>query len=174
MLRQPVQRKRLAGVVGDLTSHGDAGDVREDVLTGLGQRGLRDIDGLIDDASLLPHRGGEQNSGLGGGACAKFDESELARGPLPAGSFAKDLFGMRCEDAAFGARQVVLGKLGDLLEEPGACLVVEEPGRQRLWALRTDPRELHGPRLHWYWSILLDFMVQRRMLTRGFPPGVQA
>ncbi len=32
------------------------------------------------------------------------------------------------EDAALGAGEVVLGEFGDLLEEVGASLVVEEPG----------------------------------------------
>ena len=32
------------------------------------------------------------------------------------------------EDAALGAGEVVLGELGDLLEEMGAVFVVEEPG----------------------------------------------
>jgi uncharacterized membrane protein YgcG len=35
-------------------------------------------------------------------------------------------------EGALGAGEVVLGKVGDLLEEVGAALVVEEPGREGL------------------------------------------
>src|SRR5258707_5505442 len=41
---QPVERERLAGVIGHLTTHGDAGDVPEDIVTGLCKSSLRDID----------------------------------------------------------------------------------------------------------------------------------
>ena len=39
----------LAGVVGDLTADGDAGNVGEDVFAGGVEGGLGDVDGLVDD-----------------------------------------------------------------------------------------------------------------------------
>jgi hypothetical protein len=38
-----------------------------------------------------------------------------------------DFVGVGGEDGALGAGEVILWELGDLLEEPGAGLVVEEP-----------------------------------------------
>jgi hypothetical protein len=40
------------------------------------------------------------------------------------------------EEGALGAGEVVLGQRGDLLEEAGAALVVEEPGGRVFWAWR--------------------------------------
>ena len=92
-------------------------------------RDVRAIDGLVDDASLLTDGGGEQNSGLGGGACAELDQGEFAGRSLSSCRLLKNFVGVRGKDATLGAGQVVLGKLGDLLEEMGASLIVEEPRR---------------------------------------------
>jgi hypothetical protein len=51
---------------------------------------------------------------------------------------------MRGEEMALGAREVVLRKLCDLLEELGAFLVVEEPGRESLWSAGETGANLDG------------------------------
>jgi hypothetical protein len=51
---------------------------------------------------------------------------------------------MRGEEMALGAREVVLRKLCDLLEETGALLVVEEPGRESLWSAGETAVNFNG------------------------------
>ena len=68
----------------------------------------------------------EQVAGLGGRAGA-----ELNQGPRGAGR-GDDLGGALGEDRALGPGRVVLGQLGDLLEELRAALVVEVLRRQLL------------------------------------------
>jgi len=116
--------ERLGGVVGDLWLDGDAGDVGLEVGSRLIEGAWGDIYGLVEDASLPLDRGGEEDAGLGGGACAEFKEGEGVAGS----GDVEDLVRMLGEDGAFGAGEVVLGKSGDLLEEVGAAIVVEEPG----------------------------------------------
>ena len=156
---KPVEGEGLAGVVGYLDADGDTGEVGEDVFAGSGEGGLGDVNGLIDDASLLADGFGEEESGLGGGTGAQLDEGEHGGGgsvggrgsvaggvgsvggvgPVAGsvgcsvdcgGGFPEDLRGVEGEDAALGAGGVVLGELGDLLEECGAGFVVEEPWRE--------------------------------------------
>ena len=50
---------------------------------------------------------------------------------MPPFEVAEDFVGVGGEEVALGAREVVLGQGGDLLEELGAGLVVEEPGGER-------------------------------------------
>ena len=57
-------------------------------------------------------------SSIAGGECCYVDRG---------GGFPEDLRRVGGEDAALGAGGVVLGELGDLLEECGAGFVVEEP-----------------------------------------------
>ncbi len=66
------------------------------------------------------------------GACAKFDKGE-GLGRLACG-LGDDLIRVGGEDAALRSGEVVLGKLGDLLEEVRTGLVVEEPGGESFWA----------------------------------------
>jgi len=116
---EAVEGEGFAGVVGNLDADGDAGDVAEDVVAGCVEGALGDVYRLVDDASLLANGCGEEDAGLGGGACAEFDEGKFTGGVGAAGGggFAQDLFGVGGEDTALGAGEVVLGELGDLLEE---------------------------------------------------------
>ncbi len=90
------------------------------------ERGGADVDGLIEDLRLKARGGAEQDAGLGGGAGAELGDRDrwLER--------AEDLVGVGGEDRALGAGEVVLGECGDLLEEFGAAVVVEEPGWEGL------------------------------------------
>ena len=67
---EAIEGQAFAGVVGDLDADGDTGDVALDVFSGFGEGGGGDVDGLVDDASLLADGGGEEDAGLGGGAGA--------------------------------------------------------------------------------------------------------
>ena len=126
---QAVEGERLSGVVGYLDADSDAREVGQDVFAGGGEGGFGDINGLVDDASLLADCLGEEEAGFGGGAGAQLDESEHGSGSSVAGGsgFAEDLRGVEGEDAALGAGEIVLGQFGDLLEEVGTSFVVEEP-----------------------------------------------
>ena len=116
-VEQAIQWKRFAGVIGHLTTNGDAGNVLEDVLRSLSQGSLRDIDWLINDASLLTNCGGEQNPGLRRRPCTEFDQGKLAGRSLPLRRLSQNFVGVGREDAPFDTGQVVFRKLGDLLEE---------------------------------------------------------
>ena len=60
------------------------------------------------------------------------------------------------EDGALGAGEVVLGEGGDLLEELGPRLVVEEPGGVRFGAGWRGPAGLRlGDGLEWWRELLL-------------------
>ncbi len=77
------------------------------------------------EAAGVAHRA-QQVAGLGGRAGAELDQR-----PRRAGG-GDDLGRALGEDLALGARRVVLGQLGDLLEELRAALVVEVLRRQLL------------------------------------------
>ena len=66
----------------------------------------------------------EEEAGFGGGAGAELGDGDGGD------EFEEDVVGAEGEDVALGAGEVVLGECGDLLEELGAALVVEEPGRE--------------------------------------------
>jgi hypothetical protein len=85
---------------------------------------------LIHDRVLVADGSGEENTGLGSGSGAEFDECEERCGIGAAGlrGTRDDLIGVGGEEFAFGASEVVLGQCGDLLEETRTCFVVEEPG----------------------------------------------
>ena len=120
VVRRSNQRDGVGDVVGDLGVDVDAGD---GLLQGLGlfEAGGADVDGLVEDVGLDGGGGAEEDAGLGGGACAELGEGD---GSV---QVADDVRGVGGEDGAFGAGEVVLGEGGDLLEEAGAGLVVEEP-----------------------------------------------
>src|SRR6266851_395985 len=122
---ETVEGQTLAGVVGDLNADNNARDVGADVLAGRRERGRGDVDGLVDDASLPADCGGEEDSGLGGGACAQFDQGQ---GLSVSSGLLDDFVSVRGEDAALGAGEVVLGQGRNLLEEVGTGFIVEEPG----------------------------------------------
>jgi len=130
---EAVEGEAFAGVVGYLDADGDPGDILADVFAGFDEGGGGDVYGLVDDASLLAHGGGEEDAGLGGGARAEFDDGEDGGGVVARGErgLGDDFVGVGGEDAALGAGEVVLRKLGDLLEEVGTGFVVEEPWRER-------------------------------------------
>ena len=49
-------------------------------MGGFGEGGFGDIDGLVDDASLLADGSAEEDAGLGGGAGTEFDEGQRTLG----------------------------------------------------------------------------------------------
>ena len=111
----------FGNVIGDLGTNGEIGD-RSFECFGFGEAGGAYVDGLVEEAGLGASGGAEEDAGLGGGACAKLGDGDGA------GKKREDFSGVRGEDGALGAGEVVLGEGGDLLEELGAGLVVEEPG----------------------------------------------
>ena len=131
---ETVKRKAFAGVVGDLDAHGDAGDVGANAAAGLAECGGGDVYRLVDDGSLPTDGGGEEDAGLGSGAGSELDEGKDRCGIGAAGErgLRDDIVGVGGEDAALGAGEIVLGELGDLLEELGAGFIVEEPGGEGL------------------------------------------
>ena len=116
----------LGDVVGDLGMDEDAGDGGGEVGGGFGECGGADVDGLVEDLGLEAGGGLEEEAGLGGGAGAKFGDGDGGD------EFEEDFVGVGGEEGALGAGEVILGECGDLLEELGATLVVEEPGREGL------------------------------------------
>ena len=75
-------------------------------------------------------------------AMVKGSGEEKAWGGRGAGGgeeLAEDVVGVGGEEGALGAGEVVLGELGDLLEELGAALVVEEPGGRVFCGLAVSP-----------------------------------
>ena len=119
-----LRRRDLGEVV--LEVAGDALDLEAGVL--LGQRG----GGVADHAAVdverhvaLDRSGVEQHARLVGGAGAELDE--LARA-----GHRHDVVRARLQDRPLGAGRVVLGQLGDAVEELRAAGVVEVLGRQLL------------------------------------------
>ena len=115
--------ERIGNVVGDLGVNGDAGDTSSEVAGCLVECSRGDIDGLIEDASLLPDGFAEEDASLGGGAGAEFEERES----FPGGGGVDDAGGVGGKYRAFGASGVVLGERGDVFKELRAALVIEEP-----------------------------------------------
>ena len=95
---------------------------RGDLLGGVAQRALRDVD--RDEAREVSGVGErtEQQPGLVAGAAAELDQG---------GGVAQrgDLVGVVAQDRALGLGRVVLREAGDLVEEPRALVVVEPLGR---------------------------------------------
>ena len=95
---------------------------------------LGDVDRDIGlEAAGVAHRV-EQDPGLGRRARAELDQ----RARLAGGG--EDLGGALLEDLALAAGRVVLGQLGDLLEELRAALVVEVARRELLEGLVSPAR----------------------------------
>ena len=49
---------------------------------GVGEGGLGDVDGLVDDASLLADGFGQEDAGFGCGTCTELDEGEHRGDPV--------------------------------------------------------------------------------------------
>ena len=124
----------LGGVVGDLGADGDAGDV-------------------VRMFSVASEGGCGRRRWAGRGRFACWRTAALRRMPVlvavPAPSstmvrgwavldaaLPNDFVGVGGEEGALGAGEVVLGEVGDLFEEVGAGLVVEEPGGEGFWGWR--------------------------------------
>ena len=112
-------------VVGDLRANRNGRESTLQGLAGCFEGGGADVDGLVEDLRLEAGERAEEDAGLGGGAGAEFGEGEIGR------EVEEDLVGVDLEQGALGAGEVVLGERGDLLEEAGALLVVEEPRGKR-------------------------------------------
>src|SRR5579871_4891133 len=65
-----IEGEGLGGVVGNLTSNGDARDISSDVFSGGEEGGLGDVDGLVNDCALTANSSGQKDAGLSGSACA--------------------------------------------------------------------------------------------------------
>ena len=115
---------RLGDVIGDLRVDGDAGEGLFEIKAGFFEGGWANVDGLVEQAGLGGGGGAEEDAGFGRGAGAELDDGDF---PANGGKNSRGAFG---EDSAFGAGEIVLGELGNLLEEEGAGFVVEEPGRE--------------------------------------------
>jgi hypothetical protein len=133
-------------VVGGLRLDVDAGDAGEEGCSFI-ERGGADVDGLIQQSGLRGGEGAEENAGLGRGAGTEFGDGDwratIACGACISGGRitearsmedADELLRVGREDGALGAGEVVLRQGRDALKEPGADLVVEEPGWKRLLA----------------------------------------
>ena len=119
----------LGDVVGELGKDGYAGDLGFEGGLGFGEAGVRDVDGLVRHVGLAADGGAEEDAGLGRGAGAELGDGEASSFGVRfrLGGEGDDLVGVGGEEGSLGAGEVVLGELGDLLEEGGAGFVVEEP-----------------------------------------------
>src|SRR5690625_2286656 len=88
---------------------------------GFGEEVSTDVDGHETAQAAVTAHGVQEQSGLDPGSGAEFDKG-LGVGRLG------DLVGVEFEDGAFGAGRVVLGQLGDVLEQGAAACVVEPLG----------------------------------------------
>ena len=70
--------------------------------------------------------------------CRRPSSTSVSDGP----ACFQDLARVSLKDGALGARQVVLGQLGDLLEQRRADVVVKQLRTADAWALRSGPRVL--------------------------------
>ena len=75
-MRAALKSEGLGGVVGELGSDSDAGYLGLNIFAGFVERGLGDIDRLIEDVSLPAYSGGKEQAGLGGGSSAEFEEGQ--------------------------------------------------------------------------------------------------
>ena len=80
----------------------------------------RDVDRIKQCARLAAQQFLDQDAGLGRGPGTELDQGQRRSRRL------KDLWREVLEDRAFGARQVVLGQLGDLLEQRRTGLVIKQ------------------------------------------------
>jgi hypothetical protein len=122
----PGERAELVVEVGDQSAHRDGREVRRDLLRGVAERLLGDVE---RDEQCLPTARSEpveEQSRLARVAGAELDE----------GADQRQLPGALLEDPLLGARRVVLRELGDGVEERAALLVVEP--------LRRDGDRRHG------------------------------
>ncbi len=105
-------------------------------LPGLGEGALADVDG---DVGVQVREGVEQVPCLLGGTGTEFDQGA---GP----GRRRDVAGAREQDLPFGARRVVLGQFGDLLEQVAAVGVVEPLRRQCLGSAGETPVDIGAQR----------------------------
>lgn len=98
----------------------------------------------------------EQQPGLGGGARTQLDHHFGMRGRHDVGR-------MLTQDRGLATRRIVLGKPGDLIEEPASALIVEPLGRQRRRVLPQTPKRVRGKSCR----RLLDFGT--RVVALGCP-----
>ena len=112
----------LGNIVSGLRLDEEAGDGGGEGCGGFVECGGADVDRLVEDDGLEAGGGVEEEAGLGGGAGAELGDGYWGD------EFQEYVVGAGGEDVALGAGEVVLGECGDLLEELGAALVVEEPG----------------------------------------------
>src|SRR6201995_4484055 len=84
---------------------------------------------MIGDRSLAAHNGTEQQPGFGCSARAELDDGEIALKPMWSARRCRGHDGIRVglEDAALGARQVVLVEGSDFFKEARAFLVIKKP-----------------------------------------------
>ena len=90
------------------------------------QRGGRNVDGIKQRAALPAQQFLDQKAGLGGGAGAEFDQRQRRSGMV------QNVARVALQDRALGAREVVLGQFGNLLEQSRADVVVKQLRRQPL------------------------------------------
>src|SRR5699024_502826 len=110
----------------EVTDHGvhlDVGTVLGQSGRGCGEEVSADVDGNKTAQTAVTAHGGQEQSGLDPGSGAEFEKG-LGIGHLG------DLVGVAFEDGAFGAGRIVLGQLGDVLEQGSAVCVVEPLGRE--------------------------------------------
>lgn len=106
--------------------NGNARKAGLDVGCGFVESAGRDVYGLVENASLPPDGGGQKDAGFGGGSGTEFEDGK----GMATGSGFENVLGVRGEDGALGAGEVVLREGGDLFKEIGAASVVKEPGRE--------------------------------------------
>ena len=117
--------------VADDPAYLEARVVRRDRLGGVGQCRLRDVQRDKGFQAAVAGQRVQQQPRLLARAGTQLDEGVRIRER-------RDIRGVRGEDFPLGAGRVVLGQLGDLLEQLAAFGVVEPLGRQPL-PLRGEP-----------------------------------
>ena len=114
----------MEGEVADERLHRQAGVALAEHVGGVAQGLLGDVDRHEPLQPPGPGERVEQHPGLVGGAAAELDDGGRVTG-------AHHVAGMADQDRPLGLGGVVLREPGDLVEEPGALVVVEPLGRQR-------------------------------------------